>query len=85
MKLKEPIEGIPAYTQSTWQTTFYNQRRDRLADVVMEYLTCDATDADQLYRDIVDEIDGWIVYHKQCIDKATKVKTLLMGHADGGI
>jgi hypothetical protein len=78
MKLKEPIEGSPAY----WQESYYNQRRDRLSDVVADYLTCESTDASQFYDDLVAEVDSWIAYHQSNIDKATKLKTFLLGHAD---
>ena len=35
--------------QKDWNQEYYNQRRDRLADAVGDYLTCDSTSARQCY------------------------------------
>ena len=75
------IEGRPDFTKD-WQQEFYNQRRDRLADAVGEYITCDNTDARQCYEEMLAEIDAWIKYYRTGLDKATALKSLIMGNRD---
>ena len=75
------IEGRPK-TKEDWDQTYYNQRRDRLADSVADYLTCDSTDARQCYEEILSEVDSWIQYHRKGMDKATTLKSLLMGNRE---
>lgn len=75
------IEGRPDFTKD-WQQEFYNQRRDRLADTIGDYLTCESTDARQCYEEMLAEIDGWIDYHKKFLSKATALKSLVMGNRD---
>ena len=75
------IEGRPK-TKEDWDQTYYNQRRDRLADSVADYLTCDSTDARQCYEEILSEVDSWIKYHRKGMEKATALKSLLMGHRE---
>ena len=73
---------IEARPQKDWMETYYNQRRDRLADAVGDYLTCDATSARQCYEEMLAEVDGWIKHHRQHLSKAQALKNLLMGHRD---
>lgn len=73
------IEGRP---DKDWQKEYYNQRRDRLADCVGDYITCENTDARQCYEEMLTEIDGWIKYYRAGLDKATALKSLLMGNRD---
>lgn len=61
---------------------YYNQRRDRLADIVGDYITCENTNARQCYEDMLAEVDGWIKYYSTGMKKATALKTLLMGERD---
>ena len=73
------IEGRP---EKDWNQEYYNQRRDRLADTVGDYLTCDSTSARQCYEEMLAEIDGWIKHHREGMNKAQALKNLLMGHRD---
>lgn len=57
----------------------YNSRRDRLADVIGEYLTCESTSAEQLFDELTMEIDAWISYHNSMLEKAYKIRDLLIG------
>lgn len=71
-----------ARPQKDWMETYYNQRRDRLADAVGDYLTCDDTSARQCYEEMLAEVDGWINHHRQHLNKAQALKDLLMGEND---
>lgn len=82
------IEGRPHFTEANekfWNKTYEQQRRDRLADAVGDYLTCESTDARQCYEDMLAEIDGWIDYHQKFLNKATKLKKLIMGDYDSTV
>ena len=76
------VEGRP---QSEWDKMFYNQRRDRLADSVADYLTCESTSARQCYEEMLAEVDGWIKHHREGMNKAQALKNLLMGYRDVNI
>ena len=73
------IEGRP---EKDWNQAYYNQRRDRLADTVGDYLTCDSTSARQCYEEMLAEVDGWIKHHREGMNKAQELKNLRMGHRD---
>ena len=78
-------EGRPDWTEANqkfWNKTYEQQRRDRLADAVGDYLTCEDTDARQCYEEMLAEVDDWINYHKKFMNKAVKLKELLLGHRD---
>ena len=64
------------------EETYYNQRRDRLADAVGDYLTCDSTSARQCYEEMLAEVDSWIDHHRVQMKKAQALKYLLMGEND---
>ena len=68
-----------------WSKEYYNQRRDRLADAVGDYLTCDDTSARQCYEEMLAEVDGWIKHHRQHLNKAQALKDLLMGERNANI
>ena len=74
--------NIDGRTQEEWNKEYYNQRRDRLADAVGDYLTCDATSARQCYEEMLAEVDGWIDHHRLQMKKAQALKYLLMGEND---
>ena len=69
-------------TNKDWMEAYYNQRRDRLADAVGDYLTCEDTTARQCYEEMLAEVDGWIKHHRQHLNKAQALKDLLMGDSD---
>lgn len=82
------IEGRPHFTEANekfWNKTYEQQRRDRFADAVGDYLTCEDTDARQCYEEMLAEIDGWIEYHQRFLNKATKLKKLVMGDYDSTV
>ncbi|MEK9894740.1 MAG: hypothetical protein VW454_07235 [Pelagibacteraceae bacterium] len=74
-----------ARPQKDWMEAYYNQRRDRLADAVGDYLTCDDTSARQCYEEMLAEVDGWIKHHRQHLNKAQALKDLLMGERNANM
>ena len=61
------------------EESFYNQRRDRLSDVVGDYLTDESLTAKDFYRDLMAEVQSWINHHEKELKRASEVKSLLKG------
>ena len=59
--------------------SYYNQRRDRLSDVVGDYLTDESLTAKDFYRDLMAEVQSWIDHHEKELKRASEVKDLLEG------
>lgn len=71
----------PPELQKFWaQSTYSQQRRDRLADVIGDYLTDEETSARAAYEEVLAESKGWVDYHQANLDKATEFYNLLLGH-----
>ena len=52
---------------SNWVTesSYHNQRRDRLSDVLGDYINDESCDPKQLHRDMLEEVNSWINYHQE--------------------
>ena len=79
------IEGrpdlIPDPSFEAYMMKSYNdQRRDRLGDVISDYLNDDDKTAKEFYDDLVKEIDDWIQYHERFAEKYKTVKKMINGH-----
>ena len=59
--------------------SYENQRRDRLADAIGDYLTDESVDARQAYEEILAEVQGWVKYHEKFLVKAQNLYALLQG------
>jgi len=67
--------------QKFWtKSTYSQQRRDRLGDVIGDYLTDEELDARTAYEEILAEAKEWVDYHQTNLDKATEFYNLLLGH-----
>lgn len=65
----------------TSTTDNYDQhRRNRLGDVICEYMDDADCDARRTYEEFLAEIDDWAQYHKQQYDKAVELKSLMLGN-----
>ena len=61
-------------TNNSWATmSYHKQRRDRLGDVVGDYLSDDNIDVDEFVRDLKSEIQEWIDYHEKQRRRASDV------------
>ena len=49
-----------------------------LSDGIGDYLTSEDS-SDKTYEDILTEVQSWIDYHKEHLEKANKLKSLLQG------
>ena len=61
------------------EDSYYNQRRDRLSDVVGDYLTDESLTAQDFYKDLMAEVQSWIDYHEKELKRTYGVKRLLKG------
>ena len=64
------------------EQSYYNQRRDRLSDVVGDYLTDESLTAKDFYRDLMAEVQSWVDYHKKELKRASEAVSLLKGELE---
>lgn len=69
------------YSEGEIKKTYNQQRKDRLTDCIGDYLTDEDITAEDFYNDFIEEIDGWIKYHQNYLNKCKKVKELVTGNA----
>ena len=62
-----------------FEDSYHNQRRDRLSDVVGDYLTDESLTAQDFYRDLMAEVQSWVDYHEKELKRASEAKNLLEG------
>ena len=58
-------------------TTYAEQRKDRMRDAIGDYLSDDKVDARQAYEEILSEAQEWRDYHKENLQKAQEFLDLL--------
>jgi len=73
------IEGPPPFITNT---TYEQQRKDRMGDAIGDYLCDEDMTAKQTYDEMLSEIQVWIDYHQKFLDKAIALKSLMMGHRE---
>ena len=61
------------------EQSYYNQRRDRLSDVVGDYLTDESLTAKDFYRDLMAEVQSWVDYHEKELKRTSEAVSLLKG------
>ena len=78
------IEGRPdiQVPDDYWSKEYERQRKDRMQDCIDDYLQDEKVDARRVYEEMLSCIDDVINYHKKQLDKATDVKSLMMGHRE---
>ena len=62
--------------------SYHNQRRDRLSDVVGDYLTDESLTAKDFYRDLMAEVQSWVDYHEKELKRASEAASLLKGELE---
>lgn len=72
--------SLNTYPHNYMETTYKSVRKDRLTDVVGDYLTDEETTAEEFYNDLTHEIDVWIDYHRKFLEKAKLMKKMVNGH-----
>ena len=64
------------------EDSYHNQRRDRLSDVVGDYLTDESLTAKDFYRDLMAEVQSWVDYHEKELKRASEAVSLLKGEPE---
>jgi hypothetical protein len=59
--------------------TYQTARRDRLGDIILDYLSDDKLEPRQVYEEILSEVDTTIKYHRTQYNKAKTLHSLLLG------
>ena len=75
------IEGRPEF-QHNWEKEFEQQRKDRLQDAIDEYLQDDKVSPRRAYEEILSCIQDVMDYNRKQLDRATVLKSLMMGHRE---
>ena len=79
------IEGRPDLIpdplfEANMMKSYNDQRRDRLGDVISDYLNDEEKTAKEFYDDLIAEMDDWIRYHQRFADKYKAAKMMINGH-----
>ena len=75
------IEGRPEI-QHDWEKQFEQQRKDRLQDAIDEYLQDDKVSPRRAYEEILSCIQDVMDHNRKQLDRATVLKSLMMGHRE---
>ena len=59
------------------EQSYYNDRRDRLADILTEYMTDGSVSSHDIHHDIMRELNGWVTLSSPFMEKAQLVKKLM--------
>lgn len=59
--------------------TYETARRDRLGDLILDYLSDEKLEPRQVYEEIISEVDITIKYHRTQYNKAKTLHSLLLG------
>ena len=60
--------------------TYEQQRRERMADLVGDYLNDEKVTPRQFYEELLAEVQDWKQYYKRQYDKYQEAESLLYGH-----
>ena len=60
--------------------SYNDQRRDRLGDVISDYLSDEDKTAKEFYDDLIAELEDWIRYHERFAEKYKAARLMINGH-----
>ena len=60
--------------------TYEEQRRDRMGDIVGDYLNDENVTSRQFYEELLAEVRDWKNYYKDHYSKYIEAEALLLGH-----
>jgi|TARA_B100000085_G_scaffold199058_1_gene182629 plasmid stabilization system protein ParE len=60
-------------------SNYSEQRKDRLGDIVADYMNDDEVTAEEFYQDILSEVKSWIDYHESYVKKHSALYLKLQG------
>ena len=62
--------------------TYEKQRKCRMQDCIDDYLQDDKVSARQTYEEMLSCVNDVIDYHRKSMNRAVKLKELMLGHRD---
>jgi hypothetical protein len=62
--------------------TYEKQRQCRMQDAIDDYLNDDKVSARQTYEEMLSCVNYVIDYHRKSMNRAVKLKELMLGHRD---
>lgn len=72
--------SLNTYPHNYMKTTYETSRKDRLVDIIGDYMTDEDCSAEQFYNELTAELDTWIDYHRKFLEKAKLAKKMINGH-----
>lgn len=72
--------SLNTYPHNYMTTSYQTARKDRLADIIGDYVTDEDTSAEQFYNELVHEIEVWTEYHQKYLEKCKLLKKMVNGH-----
>lgn len=72
------IELDASKTQEMWDKTYASQRKDRLTDIISDFMGDDSITADDFYASLMEDIDNNINYYESQANKYRNLKQLIM-------
>jgi len=78
------IEGRPdiQVSDNYWQKEYETQRKDRMQDCIDDYLQDEKVSSRRAYEEMLSCIQDVIDYHRKGMEKATVLKSLMMGNRE---
>jgi hypothetical protein len=73
----------PPVSPAQWQSVYEKQRRDRLGDIIVDYLGDETVTPRRVYEELLAEVDSYRKYHKEGFDRANELYDLLLGFRPG--
>ena len=72
----------PMTSDINWKNEYATQRKDRMQDAIDDYLQDSEVDSRRIYEEILSCIDDVINHHQTQLDKATTLRSLMMGNRE---
>ena len=73
------MEWVDSFHMDNIMKTYREQQRERIADIVGDYLGDDKLEAQEFIDDILAEVKEWRDYHQKQADKADLIYLKLNG------
>jgi hypothetical protein len=74
-------EGRPDF-QHDWVQEYAKQRKCRMQDAIDDYLQDERVTARQAYEEMLSCVDDVINYHRENMDRAVALRSLMMGNRE---
>ena len=68
-------DSVPTITQSD----YHQQLKDRLCDIIAEYVSDENLTPQMFYDDVVDELKSWVDYYEQGLMKSADLYCRMQG------